>query len=384
MAQSFIFLLIFICLSNSKNVLMLFCDDSGREISGAYSNIYPPAKQAISPNINNLAKHSMVFNYGYTSVSSCSPSRSALLTGLPVHQNGMYGLANGFHHFQSFDAYGGAKPPTIGKLLSANGYFTGLIGKYHVEPMEIYSFDYLIAAETGFDANQAGRNITFMKQYMIDFLDNKVPKNGNKSWYLEIAFFDTHRGCGGAQGPFCNNWGNGSTNMGIIPDWKPIEYNPAELILPFWIPDNPQSRGDYAAYLTSFSRTDQGVGLFINVLQERDLLKNTLIIFSSDNGIPFTSSKTNLYEQGQIEPFMISLPEMWHNGFNGPLFTDYIAGNTDIFPTILDWLNLTYPNYILNGANVFLTGESLLEVVQNNITKNERKSNVYGSHMFHE
>eukprot|EP00483_Globobulimina_turgida_P012413 UN12436 len=172
--------------------------------------------------------------------------------------------------------------------------------------------------------------------------------------------------------------------MGSIPDWKPVSYNSSELVLPFWIPDNPQARGDYAAYLTSFSRIDQGVGLFIDVLQERDLLKDTLIIFSSDNGMPFTSAKTNLYEQGQIEPFMISLPQMWENGFNGPVFTDYIAGNTDIFPTILDWLNLTYPSYVLNGANVVLTGESLLEVVQNNITTNERKSNVYGSHMFHE
>eukprot|EP01084_Bolivina_argentea_P077847 141264_1 len=355
---------------SAKNVLFLFCDDSGREM-GAYGHA-----QVVSPNLDYLANHSMVFNYGYTSVSSCSPSRSAVLSGIPVHQNGMYGLEQGIDHFQSFEG-----PKTIGKLLSANGYYTGLIGKYHVAPQDVYYFDYIISDITGYNVNTAGRNITFMKQKMTEFLDTKV---GNKSWFLEMAFHDTHRGCGGAQGPFCNNWGNGTNGMGNIPDWKPINYDATKLKLPYWIPDAPQARNDYAAYLEGFSRLDQGVGLFLNILKDRKLLNDTLIIFSSDNGEPFPSAKTNLYEQGQIEPFMISIPEFWEEENREPIYTDYLAGNTDILPTILEWVNITYPSYKLNGHEVILTGESLLHVVQNNITKNTRKSNVYGSHIMHQ
>ena len=54
-------------------------------------------------NMDALAERSLVFRRAYTSVSSCSPSRSAVLTGLPQHQNGMYGLNGGTAHFSSFD-----------------------------------------------------------------------------------------------------------------------------------------------------------------------------------------------------------------------------------------------------------------------------------------
>ena len=72
-------------------------DDAGFE-SQVYNNTV-----CKTPNINALARKSVIFKHAFTSVSSCSPSRSAILTGLPQHQNGMYGLENSVHHFVSFD-----------------------------------------------------------------------------------------------------------------------------------------------------------------------------------------------------------------------------------------------------------------------------------------
>ena len=72
-------------------------DDYGLE-SGFNGN---PVIQ--TPNLDALAGKSVIFKNAFTSVSSCSPSRSALLTGLPIHQNGMNGLHHDVHHFNSYD-----------------------------------------------------------------------------------------------------------------------------------------------------------------------------------------------------------------------------------------------------------------------------------------
>ena len=60
---------------SKKNVLLIFIDDGGFQM-GVYGN-----KAVKTPNIDNFAKRAVVFKHGFTSVSSCSPSRSALLTG---------------------------------------------------------------------------------------------------------------------------------------------------------------------------------------------------------------------------------------------------------------------------------------------------------------
>lgn len=75
----------------------ILADDGGFE-SKIYGN--PICK---TPHLDKLASKSIIYPNAFTSVSSCSPSRSAILTGLPQHQNGMYGLHQGVHHFNSFD-----------------------------------------------------------------------------------------------------------------------------------------------------------------------------------------------------------------------------------------------------------------------------------------
>lgn len=78
-------------------MLLIVADDGGFETS-FYGNTH-----CKTPHLDELAKSSLVFNNAFTSVSSCSPSRSAILTGLPQHENGMYGLYQTYHHFHSFD-----------------------------------------------------------------------------------------------------------------------------------------------------------------------------------------------------------------------------------------------------------------------------------------
>lgn len=73
--------------SAQRNVLIFLVDDGGFQ-----SPTWGDNPKVETPHIDALAARSTIFDRAYTSVSSCSPSRAALLSGLPTHQNGMYGL----------------------------------------------------------------------------------------------------------------------------------------------------------------------------------------------------------------------------------------------------------------------------------------------------
>lgn len=89
---------------------------------------------------------------------------------MPSHQNGMYGLHQGIHHFNTFDSVKG-----LPNILRENKITTGLIGKKHVGPADVFTFDYERTEET-MSINQVGRNITRIKNFVREFLT----QNGSK------------------------------------------------------------------------------------------------------------------------------------------------------------------------------------------------------------
>lgn len=339
-------------------------DDGGFEM-GAYLN-----RISQTPNLNKLAKNSLIFNNAYTSVSSCSPSRSALLTGMPSHQNGMYGLHQGVHHFNSFDHIN-----SLPKILKRSGIRTGIIGKKHVGPNSVYPFDYSQTEENN-SILQVGRNITHIKLLAREFF-----RNGSEPFFLYVAFHDPHR-CGHTNpeyGEFCEKFGNGDIGMGSIPDWHPIYYQADQIDLPYFIPDTPAARQDVVAQYTTISRLDQGVGLLLEELKTAGHLDDTLIIYSSDNGVPFPNGRTNVYDSGLAEPMFISSPV--HTDRHNQV-TYSLTSLLDIAPTLLDWFGVSYEESS-NELNPALTGKSLLPLLTKEPT-NVTDEAVYASHTLHE
>ncbi|KAJ8979325.1 hypothetical protein NQ317_006939 [Molorchus minor] len=307
-----------------------------------------------TPNLDALAKKSLIFNKAFTSVSSCSPSRSALLTGMPSHQNGMYGLHQAENHFDSFSSV-----KSLPKMLEDKGIRTGIIGKKHVGPEGVYPFGYEQTEENN-SILQVGRNITHIKLLAREFLNNST-----EPFFLYVAFHDPHR-CGHTNpeyGEFCQRFGNGEEGMGLIPDWQPITYQPDELVLPYFIPNTLEARKDVAAQYTTISRLRP----------------------SSDNGIPFPNGRTNLYDSGIAEPMFISSPlhrERQHQ------VTNSLASLLDIVPTLLEWYNITIMKMtslkiILLRKNGTLTGKSLLPLLVKE-PDDKSKEAVFASHTLHE
>lgn len=101
-----------------------------------------------------------------------------------------------------------------------------------------------------------------------------------------------------------------------------------------------------------------GVGLILKELENSGHLNDTLVIYTSDNGIPFPNGRTNLYDSGLAEPMFISSPlhkERRHQ------VTNSLASHLDIVPTLLDWYGINYGDTAIFGRGI--TGRSLLPLL---------------------
>ena len=258
-------------------------------------------------------------------------------------------------------------------------FWYGIIGKKHVGPDYVYPFPFSYTEEH-YDLNQVGRNITRMKEIVSEFL--ALAKSKDKPFFLYIGIHDPHRGANQAQmeqyGQFLERWGDGSPGMGLIPDWTPTNYSPEDVKVPYYLPDTNATRSDLAALYRTISRYDQGIGIFMQLLKDFGYDENTLVFLTSDNGIPFPSAKTNLYDPGMGEPLLISNPlakQRWNTT------TAAISSHTDMVPTLLDWFGLPTPSYTVNGHKVTLQGTSLLPVTVKEPETGYDKA--FSSHNFH-
>lgn len=312
-----------------RNVLLLISDDQGLD-AGCYGN--PIVR---TPNIDRLASEGMLFTQGYAAVSSCSPSRSVLYTGMYNHANGQYGLAHAAHNQRT-------RPEvrTLPAILNEQGYVTGVIGKEHVETRETYPFHKRPPV--------ANRRPPALRKATAEFLQSL----GEKPFFLVVGFGDTHR-------PFPPN-----------PPERLSSTTAAQLRLPDFLPDVPDVRRDYANYIASVDSLDRCVGAVLGALSDAGKTTSTLIIFVSDNGIPFPGAKTNLYDPGIHLPMIVSMPDASRETTSTNAMMSWI----DVAPTILDFTGAP-------GAEA-MHGRSVLPLFADPDAPGWDR--IFASHTFHE
>ena len=320
------------------NILLIISDDQGLD-AGCYGG------SVKTPNLDRLAAEGTLFTQGYATVSSCSPSRSVLYTGLYSHSNGMYGLAHDVHNQSLLDWV-----VTLPRLMSAAGYATALVGKKHIRPEKALSYDAELVPE-----KPGIRDVAALAQAVGSF----IRAQASKPFFITVGFSDPHR----AE----ENFGN--TRM--WPNVPRVQYRPADVLVPAHLPDLPAVRGDLAEYYESVSRLDRGIGLILAEIESTGHAQDTVIIFLSDNGRPFPGAKTCLYDEGIHLPLIIRTPQ----GARG-VRCEAMVSWVDITPTILDLAQAGPP------AGYKLQGRSLVPVLgQVRPTGWDR---IFASHSFHE
>jgi len=323
--------------SEERNVLLLISDDHGLGELGCYGNRFIQ-----TPNLDRLAENGVMFSSAFSTVASCSASRSVIYTGLFNHTNGQYGHQHSFHNLHTHKCVKG-----VPYILNKKGYHTGLIGKFHVQPDEVYPFKVL---ESGPGGN---RDVFNMAKKANEFFNS----NRDRPFLLVMGYSDPHR-----------DWVR--SNKKSYPSIKKNVYSPNDVIVPPFLPDEPEVREEFAEYYQSVDRLDQGIGYILDYLKKSGRDKDTLIIYISDNGIPFPGAKTTLYDPGIHLPMIISSATLKRKGIINNAMVSYI----DIVPTILDWTGAEAPYK--------LPGRSILPILEE-----ENPSGwdtIYASHTFHE
>ncbi len=324
-----------------KNVLMLVADDLGFQV-GCYGD-----KVTKTPNLDALAKSGTRFTHAFASVASCSPSRATMLTGMPTHQCGQYGLAHATHNQHTFKNVKG-----LPALLAPAGYRSGVIAKLHVQPKEVYPFDVEVSGN--------GRNpVQIAEQAKKFFADS-----GDKPFFLLVGFTDPHRAAKG----FAND-------LKFPAEVPAIKFDPKVVPVPYHLPDTDEVRAELAEYYQSVARLDHGVGLVLKELEAAKQLDNTLVIFLSDNGIPFPGAKTTLYDSGIHLPLIVRKP-----GQKAGITCGAMVSWTDLTPTILDWCGAKPAP--VGKKDSPLPGRSLLSLLEKE--KADGWDMVFASHQFHE
>lgn len=283
------------------NLIYLHTHDTGRYLS-------PYGAPTDTPNLQSFAERATLFRNHYCCGPTCSPSRSAMLTGMHAHHNGMMGLAH-----RGFAIYDYEKH--LAQYLGRCGYETMLCGMQH-------------------EAADA-RTLGYERLYIHD----KASVQNATEWDMRngdaaIAFLrEAH------ERPFFLSYGLEHTHRPF--EELDADIDPRYQSTPGPLPDAAPIREDYAGFLTSARRADACLGRIFDVITEMGLWENTVVMYTTDHGIAFPWMKCNLYDAGIGTALMLHDPN--HPGKGAVV--DALTSHLDIYPTLCDLLGLPTPEW---------------------------------------
>ncbi|WP_139958971.1 sulfatase family protein [Flavicella sediminum] len=284
------------------NIVLIIADDVSWNDIGPYGH-----KSVRTPNLNKLAKEGMTFTEAFLTTSSCSPSRTSIISGLYPHNTDAEQLSWPLPEDKK----------TFVQELKNAGYWTGLAGKYHMGDPVKDDFDELLEmqwkdAPIGLDRRLVGDGSGCDE--WLKLLRNR-PKN--KPFFTWLASFDAHR-----------------------PFYKGMSKNPhqaKDVVLPPYMPATEKVKEDFALYYDEIERMDTYIGNVVVELEAQGVAENTVILFISDNGRAFPRDKTTLYDGGIKTPWIVKWPaKIKPNTRNNNL-----VSSLDIAPTFMKLAGLT-------------------------------------------
>lgn len=278
------------------NILWVMTDDMGPEL-GCYGT-----KGMRTPNIDRLAAEGMRFTRCFTTAPVCSPSRSAIMTG-------MYQTYINAHDHRSVTDLP-KEVRLITDLFRDAGYFVANLKKIGPHLKSAGKTDLNFRAGKLFD----GENFDLLK--------------GKQPFFAQFQIFEPHRG----------SWKEGQKEQ--------FRVDPQTVVLPPYYPDTSLARNDWAGYLSAINSLDVKVGAILELLEEAGMADNTVIFFFADNGRCHVRDKQWLYEGGLHIPLIVRFPKK----LNGGTVREDLISAIDISATSLHLAGISLPNN-MQGRN---------------------------------
>lgn len=314
--------------SQPPNILFAISDDQSFPHASAYGSDWIE-----TPAFDRIADEGILFTRAYTPNPKCAPSRSVILTGRNSWQ-----LEEAANHWPNFPK----KFKVFTEVLEERGYFVGSTGKgwapgiaetENGEPRHLAGKPFnqykMTAPASGISSNDYAANFEA-------FLD-AIP--GDKPFSFWFGAHEPHRVYEYRSGVEIG--GKNLTDIDEVPD--------------FW-PDRDSIRTDMLDYAFEIEYFDQHLGRMLNLLEEKGELENTIVVVTSDNGMPFPRVKGQVYERSAHMPLAI----MWPAGIkhSGRVVDDFISF-TDFAPTFLELAGL---EWIQTGMQPW-AGESFTDIL---------------------
>jgi len=333
------------------NVVMLLADDLGWTGLGCFGSDYYE-----TPHLDKLAESGIKFTAAYAACTVCSPTRASIMTGMyPARLRLTDFIAGQNRPFAKMKIPNWTKGleshhTTLAELMQTHGYRTAHVGKWHLSGRGDLA-NGTQPTDHGFDvtySRPAGTKGYFLKKgsrsesgthYLTDVLTDKacqfIRESKSDPFFLYFAYNVPHTPIQGRQ--------------------DLVEYFQSKTD-PSAIHRNPT----YAAMVASL---DQSVGRLLTQLAEHDLVENTIIIFTSDNGgltqrygkhdgftenLPLRRGKGSAYEGGVRVPAIVRWPGVTRPGqvCDEPIMT------TDYFPTILEMTSMEVVDAGIDGRSL--------------------------------
>lgn len=371
------------------NILFIVVDDLGyADLSIMGSQYYE------TPNIDALAKSGNIFTNGYAACAVCSPSRASLLNGQFTARHGItqYEGAKSGKVWKKLNRHTKLLPPeykhhldqkdvTLPEVLKENGYKTFFAGKWHLGSEKEHS----LPTDHGFDINQGGYekggpgkggyfspfNNPNMKNYedekgmslsmkLAKETSNFIEKNKDTAFLAYLSFYAVHSPIQTSKAKW-EKYRDKAEKMGIAENGFEMER-----VLPVRkYQDNP-------VYAGLIEQVDEAIGSVMQTLKKNGLDKNTIVVFTSDNGgvtsgdnystnlLTLRGGKGYQWEGGLRVPYFIYVPWMQQNGAK---INEMVSG-VDLFPTLLDLADIPLlPEEHVDGLSLkpLLNGDKIIE-----------------------
>ena len=294
------------------NVLFIVSEDNSEQI-GCYGET-----RVHTPHLDSLAETGVRYDRAYVPYSVCSPSRAAFLTGLYTRQTGHIGLAT--HRFAFYREF-----KTMPAYFQEAGYFTGFIGKTHVNPASVVEdhIDFRGVKHANFSNTHSIEDYAREARTIFE-----KSREAGKPFLAIINYSDAHRRFVG-------------TSKAGYPTLN-VEGESAEP-LPWIGVDTPRLRQEMRNYLNCMNRLDEGIGLVLADLVKLGMRENTLIIYIADHGGDFPRGKTTCYEGGVKVPMILNYPKRFPQG----QAESALVSTVDILPTVLQEAGIAIPEELM-------------------------------------
>lgn len=273
------------------NMIIFLSDDLNQSDVGCYGNT-----DVHTPNIDKLSDEGMRFTNAYAASPMCSPSRSAMLTGLYPFRNGSQ-----MNHFT-------VRPgtPNLPQFLQKQGYRVVIAGKTDVFPLHNFPFEQ-IGKEFG--AYAPIENRLDRKKETVHMIEDHFRTRPDQPICLIVAPWVPH-----------------------VPWFPNKDFDPDKLKLPAYLADTKATRKALAAYYQSIGEADKMLGEVLAALDKAGQKNNTAVMFTSDQGAQFPSAKWTVYDKGLRVPFIVRWPGRVAEG----AVSDALISLVDLVPTLVD------------------------------------------------